>query len=97
MLGGLIINYARIKNHQFAIQIDGDSVTLDIPNIDNISKYQQEIKNYVDKHNLNYKKVQQLVPIIFWNMSPLHFEPFDMFLWYLGIKLFQEIENENVH
>ena len=97
MLGGLIINYARIKNHQFAIQIDGDAVTLDIPNIDNISKYQQEIKNYVDKHNLNYKKVQQLVPMIFWNMSPLHFEPFDMFLWYLGIKLFQEIENENIH
>lgn len=97
MSGGLIINYARIKNHQFAIQIDRDAVTLDIPNIDDISKYQQEIKNYINKHNLNYKKVQQLVPIIFWNMSPLHFEPFDMFLWYLGIKLFQELENENIH
>ena len=97
LLGGLIVNYARIKNRQFAIQIDGDAVTLDIPNIDNIEKYQLEIKNYIDKHNLNYKKVQQLVPIIFWNMSPLHYEPFDMFLWYLGILLFQEIENENIY
>jgi thiamine kinase-like enzyme len=97
MSGGFIINYARIKNHQFAIQIDGNTVTLDSPSIDDIKIYQAEIKNYVDKHNLNYKKVQQLVPIIFWNMSPLHFEPFDMFLWYLGIKLFQEIENENIH
>jgi len=35
----------------------------------------------------------QLIPIIFWNMSPLHTAPFDMFLWYLGIKLFEELEN----
>ncbi len=41
----------------------------------------------------DYKKVQQLIPIIFWNMSPLHTAPFDMFLWYLGIKLFEELEN----
>jgi hypothetical protein len=97
MSGGLIINYARIKNHQFAIQVDGDSVTLDIPSIDNMQEYQLQIKNYIVQHDLNYKKVQQLIPIIFWNMSPLHFEPFDLFLWYLGIKLFQEIENENLH
>jgi len=94
MAGGLIINYANIKNHNFNIEQDADSVTLSIPNVDHITLYQQKLKKYILDNNLDYKKVRQLVPIIFWNMSPLHTAPFDLFLWYLGIKLFQELENE---
>ena len=93
LAGGLIINYANIKNHNFNIEVDGSSVTLSIPNVDHISVYQEKLKQYIEASNLDYNKVQQLVPIIFWNMSPLHTAPFDTFLWYLGIKLFQELEN----
>jgi len=94
MAGGLIINYANIKNHNFNIEIDNNSVTLSIPNVDHITVYQEKLKKYILDHQLDYKKVRQLVPIIFWNMSPLHTAPFDLFLWYLGIKLFAELENE---
>ena len=94
MSGGLIINYANIKNHNFNIEIDNDSVTLSIPNVDYITEYQYKLKKYIVNNNLDYKKVKQLVPIIFWNMSPLHTAPFDIFLWYLGIKLFAELDNE---
>lgn len=93
MMGGFIINYADIKKHNFSFDIDGDSVTLGIPNVDHIDAYQKQLKEFVNQQGLDYRKVQQLVPIIFWNMSPLHTAPFDLFLWYLGIKLFQEIEN----
>jgi len=92
MAGGLIINYANIKNHNFNIEIDNGAVTLSIPNVDHITVYQQRLKKYIIDNNLDYNKVQQLVPIIFWNMSPLHTSPFDIFLWYLGIKLFAELE-----
>ena len=94
MAGGLIINYANIKNHNFNIEIDNDSVTLSIPNVDHITVYQERLKKYILNNKLDYKKVQQLIPIIFWNMSPLHTAPFDTFLWYLGIKLFAELDNE---
>lgn len=93
LAGGLIINYANIKNHNFNIEVDGSTVTLSIPNVDHITVYQEKLKQYIQARNLDYNKVQQLVPIIFWNMSPLHTAPFDIFLWYLGIKLFQELEN----
>lgn len=93
MAGGLIINYANIKNHNFNIEIDNSVVTLSIPNIDHITVYQDKLEKYILANNLDYNKVKQLVPIIFWNMSPLHTSPFDLFLWYLGIKLFQELEN----
>lgn len=94
MAGGLIINYANIKNHNFNIEIDNGIVTLSIPNVDHITVYQEKLKKYILDNNLDYRKVQTLIPIIFWNMSPLHTAPFDLFLWYLGIKLFQELENE---
>lgn len=94
MMGGLIINYANIKNHNFNIEIDNESVTLSVPNIDNITVYQTKLKKYILDNNLDLNKVQQLVPIIFWNMSPLHTQPFDLFLWYLGIKLFAELDND---
>ena len=92
MAGGLIINYANIKDHNFDIEIDNGSVTLSIPNIDHITVYQERLKKYILDNKLDYNKVQQLIPIIYWNMSPLHTAPFDLFLWYLGIKLFQELE-----
>lgn len=97
LLGGFVINYADIKEHKFNIDIDGDTVTLGVPSIDYADIYKQQLKEFVEQHGLEYKKVQMLVPIIFWNMSPLHTAPFDLFLWYLGIKLFQEIENANIN
>ena len=87
---GLIINYANIKNHNFGIDIDDENVTLSIPNIDYIDLYQSILKDYIINRGLDYNKVQQLIPIIFWNMAPLHTSPFDLFLWYLGLKLFAE-------
>ena len=97
LAGGLIINYANIKNHNFNIEIDNNAVTLSIPNIDHITGYQEKLKKYILDNNLDYKKVRYLVPIIFWNMAPLHTAPFDLFLWYLGIKLFQELQDEKIY
>lgn len=95
MSGGFVINYANIKNHNFEFEIDGTEVTLSVPSIDFVDTYQRTLKQFVVEQGWDYAKVQQLIPIIFWNMSPLHTAPFDIFLWYLGIKLFQDIENDN--
>jgi len=93
MAGGFIVNYASIKKHNFDFEITGTEVTIKIPNIDEIDTYQQILKEFIHSKGWDYKKVQQLIPVIFWNMSPLHKSPFDMFLWYLGIKMFEDLEN----
>ena len=92
LAGGFIINYANIKEHNFNIEIDNDNVTLAIPSVDHVTVYQRQLKEFIVSQGYDYKKVQTLIPIIYWNMSPLHTAPFDLFLWYLGIKLFQELE-----
>ena len=92
MMGGLIINYARIKHHNFDIQFLDNTVTLSIPSVDDFNVYKQQLESYVVRNNLDLNKVKTLVPIIFWNMAPLHTAPFDLFLWYLGLKLFAELD-----
>lgn len=91
LYGGTIINYAMVKNNQFGITFNGDEVTLDIPNVDNIDEYRIQLKNWIISNNLDWYKVELLVPLIYWNMSPLHTDPFNEFLWYLGLKLFAEL------
>jgi NDP-sugar pyrophosphorylase family protein len=94
LMGGLIINYSKIKENEFEYSVDNGSVRLIVPSIENADNFVEELKNFILNKGWNYKKVKLLVPIIFWNMSPLHHRPFDLFLWYLGIKLFKEIDDE---
>ena len=89
--GGFIINYGKIKQNEFNFDnIDGN-VNLTIPSIEHCQECLTIVKNFVDSKGWNYRKVQLLIPVIFWNMAPLHTPPFDKFLWYLGIKLFEEL------
>jgi len=92
MSGGFIINYSDIKNHNFDIELDDDNAILSIPSIDNINIYEEKLKLFLEEKNIDTNKIKLLIPIIFWNMSPLHTAPFDQFLWYLGLKLFAENE-----
>jgi hypothetical protein len=94
MMGGFIINYSKIKENNFEYRLDGTEVTLSVPSIENADYYISALKQFILNKGWSYEKVRLLVPVIFWNMSPLHTPPFDIFLWYLGIKLFQELENE---
>lgn len=93
--GGFIINYSEIKNNQFEVIEEGTTVRLVIPNAPNSDIYLSKVKDYILSRGWSYKKVQLLIPIIFWNMSPLHTPPFDKLLWYLGMKLFEELNNDN--
>lgn len=92
LTGGFIIDYSQIKQNDFKIKIDDRKVILDIPSIENSEKYINLVKEFVERKNWNADKVALLIPIIFWNMAPLHTSPFDKFLWYLGIKFFEELK-----
>jgi hypothetical protein len=92
LMGGFIINYSDIKNNNFTVTVDNGHVALSVPNIEHSEDYIDQLKQFIVNKGWSYTKVRTLIPIIFWNMSPLHTPPFDQLLWYLGIKLFQELE-----
>lgn len=94
LLGGLVINYSEIKENKFNFTNENDRVLLDIPYVKNFKLYKEHLIKFSKDNNYDFNKVDLLVPIIFWNMSPLHNYPFDKFLWYLGILLFEEYFND---
>lgn len=96
MYGGFIIDYSKIKENDFKINIEGTKVYLEIPHAKNHEYYLKSLLEFIHSKGYDSNKVRLLVPIIYWNMSPLHTEPFDKFCWYLGILLFQELVNEKV-
>lgn len=91
LAGGFIINYSYIKENNFKYTENNEEILLEIPTIDNFIFYQQTLEEFILEKNLDINKIKTLIPIIFWNMSPLHSYPFDLFLWYLGLKIFSEI------
>ena len=98
LYGGFVIDYSKIKNNTFEITKKGTKVYLDVPHCDDYEYYISKLLEYIRDKNYNEHKVKLLVPIIFWNMSPLHTKPFDEFLWYLGILMFSKLEsNETIH
>lgn len=91
LIGGFIIDYSKIKQNEFTYTNDNGNVELNIPHIENHKEYVNIVRKFIEGKGWDYSKVQFLIPIIFWNMAPLHTQPFDKFLWYLGILLFDEI------
>lgn len=98
MCGGFIIDYGKIKKNIFGIIKKDSHVVIDIPHCENYDLYISKLFDFIRDNNYNEYKVKLLVPIIFWNMSPLHAHPFNEFLWYLGLLIFAKLEmNEEIY
>jgi mannose-6-phosphate isomerase len=83
LYGGMILNYLKMKNiDNYSYDIFENNVIL--------KNYEDEIlKNvmnnefmiFLQKNNFNFEKVRLLTALIFLNMSPLHINNFDKFLF----------------
>lgn len=91
LLGGIRLNYSLVKQNQFGFAIKNHDARLSIPTALDSEILEGILREYVTSLELDFKKVEHLVPIIYWNMAPLHKEPFKSFLWLLGIKYFSRL------
>lgn len=90
LIGGCIINYAEIKQGNFQIHNNGSSYEIYTPSCKLIDA-QSIIQKWAITKGYNISKIKTLVPLIYWNMAPLHTPPFDNILWCKGLLLFSEI------
>ena len=84
LLGGLILNYDFIKKNMFKISINNRKIFLRYKKRKNTDKCIKVLRNFAYYKGLSFKKIQIITGLIFLNMSPLHFKPFDIFLFQLG-------------
>ena len=80
MLGGIWLNYRRVKDGNLDYTEKSDYATITVPSVDYPENYELVLKDWVTSRGLDWKKVKTLVPLIYLNMSPLHEAPFDKFL-----------------
>lgn len=80
MLGGLYLSYKYVKEDKLAYYEDENGAILTDLSVPDVEIYADILRNWMIERNLNWDKVQYLVPIIYLNMAPLHDTPFDKYL-----------------
>ena len=85
MLGGIYVNYQDIKKGKFQFSCKNGEVKFKLPAVNEKKELIEILESRADRIGLDITKVRELVPLIFWNMAPLHKEPFSDLCWSLGI------------
>jgi len=93
MLGGIRLNYLEIKKNNFDYKFANGTAQLEIPMAPNAKELELVLRAFVSSKGLDFQRVELLVPIIYWNMAPLHKSPFKEFLWSLGLYYFALYES----
>jgi len=93
LYGGMILNYSKMKNNKnFSFIINDHSAVL--KNYDDeilIDILNNEMVSLIKRNNLDQKKIKLLTAIIFLNMSPLHVNNFDKFVFLKSKELLAEL------
>jgi choline kinase len=85
IMGGIYLNYFEIKQGKFNFNYKNGEIFFKLPVVNQSTALETELITFTEKLGLNFMKVRELVPLIFWNMAPLHKEPFANLCWSLGI------------
>lgn len=89
----LTINHDIVNNNLFVIDETSRGIVCDIYRRQNLVECQNVLFDFLEKEKLDVRKVKILTAIIWLNMSPLHHDPFNRFLFYFGkLNLWREIQ-----
>ncbi len=91
LYGGVTLSYQLIKKGKFSFDMSGSSVYYNffVPN--DLLEAKEEYELFLTRNNFDLKKVKTLAALIFLNMSPLHHDPFDRMLYFMGKHLLYKV------
>jgi len=81
---GLIISHDFINQKYYDFSRDMNDVYYDFHRKNTNIECEKILQNYVESHNLNWKKVKVITALIFLNIAGLHHYPYCHLLYYLG-------------
>ena len=98
LYGGVNISYQLIKKGEFSFDISGASVYYNYSIKNDLLEAKEEYEQFLVKNGLDFKKIKLITALIFLNMSPLHNDPFDLMLYFMGkSKLYQVLKEMNLY
>lgn len=80
LLGGIIVDYSKIKNNDFYAEVKNEYIYYSPCSIDKKEDYIGILEKFHIENKLSWEKTKNLVKAIYLNMAPLHSYPFDIFL-----------------
>ncbi len=91
LIGGLYLDYERVKSEEFTYSENKSSVELYLPSVSNLKEYIEIVKTFCQRKGFDWNKINILVALIYLNMSPLHEAPFDKYLIALSQYFFKMV------
>jgi dTDP-glucose pyrophosphorylase len=83
--GGMKVSYKLIKQNKFLFnKDDNDLITIAHTTPEELENSRKIFNNYLKNKNLDVTKVNIITGLIYLNMSPMHHEPFDHFIYSFG-------------
>ncbi len=100
LYGGVIISYQLIKEGMLSFDMSGSSVYYKYFIKNDLLEAKEEYEAFLKKEGYDVQKIRLLTSFIFLNMSPLHNDPFDLMLYFMGknmlYKTLKEIDSSNI-
>ncbi|MDP3992344.1 MAG: NTP transferase domain-containing protein [Nanoarchaeota archaeon] len=84
LYGGMTIPYNWIKQGEFSFDMSGSSIYYNFFIKNDLLEAREEYESFLKRNNFDLKKIKIIKALIFLNMSPLHNDPFNLMLYFLG-------------
>ena len=97
MYGGINLSYKNIKKNKFSFDMSGDKIFYNYEMNSTLIEAKEVFEYFVNNNGYDLKKIKLLTGIIYLNMAPLHHDPFDHLLYFLGKNMiWKELQKNNV-
>jgi UTP-glucose-1-phosphate uridylyltransferase len=93
LYGGTLLSYQLIKEGMFSFDMSGSSVYYNFYLKNDLLEAREEYEAFILRNNFDLKKIKLLTALIFLNMSPLHNDPFDLMLYFMGKNMLNKLVN----
>lgn len=93
LYGGTILSYQLIKEGMFSFDMSGRSVHYNFYLKNDLLEAKEEVELFIRSNNFDVKKIKLITALIFLNMSPMHTNPFNLMLYYLGKNMLNKLLN----
>ncbi len=84
LYGGELISYQLIKEGLFSFDMSGASIYYNYHLKNDLVEAREEYEFFLEKNGFDFFKIKIITALIFLNMSPMHHEPFDRLLYFMG-------------
>src|SRR3989338_6577756 len=95
LYGGLTISYKLIKEGKFTFDMSGTSVYYNFAIKNDLLDAKEEYESFLSRNKFDLRKIKILRALIYLNMSPLHHDPFDLLIYYMGKLMLYKALMEN--